>query len=170
MAEFVQGEHITASKLNTINVKAYRAVSFPGGADWIQDYLGNEGKWYSHVPSGSVVFKMRMDCGWFGGGRLIVERLDASGNVINTLYDIEHSWNTHKDIVVNSVGQGWYRARSGTAFQIDATTLYCYAYQIDCTQGHLLTLWDNPLNSGNRRTGTLITVSELNSGLCGTFN
>lgn len=159
-----QGELITASKLNSENNRPYKSVWFPAGADWIQDYLGNGGIWYSHVPAGSTVFKMRMDCGWFGGGKLIVERLDASGNVINTLYNTEHSWNTHIDINVKSVGPGRYRARSGTAFQIDGTTLYCYAYQTGCTSGRYLTLYDDFSKSGNRLTGTLITASLLNQG------
>ncbi len=167
---FTQGQLITADELNNVNDRASRSISFPTAADWIQDYIGNGGKFYSHRKSGTAIFRMRLDCGWFGGGNILVEKLDASGNVIATLLRSNYGWSTHTTVTVNSTGPGWYRARSDTAFQFDATTIYLWEFQNDCTPGKQLTYYDNPATSGNRITGTPLTVSVLNSGRAGTIN
>lgn len=160
---FSQGDPITASGLNSINAKAWASQYIGSGGDWTSR------KFFSHVPAGKPLFKVRLDCGWFGGGGARITKLDASGNVIATLLDTTWGWNTHTNVVVNSTGPGWYNVVRKDNWSFDATTVYFYAYQTDCAVGNYLTLWDTPTVSGNRRTGTPLTVDELNSGLGGTF-
>ncbi len=159
---FTQGQIITASELNSINSGACLTTTCPS-------YGATQTKtWYSHRPSGALLCSLRIDCGWFGGVHLTVQKLDASGSVISTLYDAEHSWSSHLTVTVNSTGPGWYKMYTNAAW-IDATTWYFYYGQTDCQKGNKLTLYQDPSQGGNRLAGTKLTVSNLNSGLAGTI-
>lgn len=171
MAEFIQGEHITASKMNEINATPFKVVNFPDAANHIQDYIGNDGIWYSHVPSGGVLFNIpSLWNGWFGGGRLVVQKLDNNMSVVSTLFDKTYGWNTNTSITINSIGAGWYRAYSADNWEFGACTINLYAWQTDCIKGNKLTMYDEPQTSGNRLTGDFLTHEMLNSGRGGTIN
>lgn len=161
---FEKGTLITAAELNNVNSGAYKTVTTVSSG-WSPNYV-----WWSHRQNGAVLVTFTINCGVFGGATMRVERLDASGNVTNTLLSNTYGWNTHTTVSVNSIGPGRYRIRSTEATQIDrGDTWYLYAGQTDCTKGHKLTIYDDPNNSGNRLAGTLITAELLNKGRGGTI-
>lgn len=162
---FSKGDKITASELNSINSSVWSSNSSQSGG-WIPDY-----KWYSHVPSGGTLCSLRIDCGMFGGIELRVALVDSSGNTITMIVSKTVGWFAHYDEVVKSLGPGWYRVWATEGSQIDGGKPWnLYAFQTDCTKGNKLTYYDDPWNSGNRLSGTLLTVDVCNSGLCGTIN
>ena len=161
------GDLITATKLNSDN-PTYGLLSgtLSSGADNIQDSIGNSGIIYSHRANGSPLFTVRLDCGLFGGGQLIVQKL-INGNW-STNYDTTFGWNTHQDVTVNSTGPGSYHIYSGTAWQFDAAAWTVWFGQDDCNAGDYLVQWDNKFSSLNRISGNLLTASLLNTGYIGT--
>jgi hypothetical protein len=166
---FTQGQLITASGLNSVNGGVSLSGGFPGGADWIQDYIGNSGIVYSHRPAGSLLFHIRLDCGWFGGGYLRVVKW-VSGGWNETLASPNYSWNTHTDVNVNSTGPGQYRIYFDTAAQFDGTSWQIYCGQTDCTRGKYLTYYDGFQSSINTLRGTSLSVSACNSQRMGTLS
>lgn len=162
---FTSGDKITASELNSINTMSYKTYSSQSNG-WQPDY-----KWYSHRPSGALLCSLRIDCGAFGGIKLNVALINSSGTVLEYLYSEELGWNAHVTVTCNSKGQGWYRIWASEGSQIDSGKDWIiYAGQTDCTTGKLLTLYQDPLQGGNRLAGTLLTADVLNSGLAGTIN
>lgn len=161
---FSKGTLITASELNSVNSSHFDTMTTVSGG-WTPSRT-----WYSHRPAGALLVTFTINCGVFGGATMRVERLDASGNVIDTLLATTYGWNTHTTVNVNSKGAGWYRIRSTEATQIDGgNNWYLYAGQTDCTKGHKLTMYENFYNGGNRLTGQLITAELLNAGRGGTI-
>lgn len=161
---FSKGTLITATELNSVNSGAYKTVTTQSSG-WSPNYV-----WWSHRPNGALLVTFTINCGLFGGATMRVERLDAAGNVTNTLLSNTYGWNTHTTVNVNSIGPGRYRIRSTEGTQIaSGDTWYLYAGQTDCTRGHKLTLYDDPDNSGNRLAGTTITAALLNAGRGGTI-
>lgn len=161
---FSKGISITASELNNTNSAHFDTLTTQGNG-WTPSRV-----WYSHCSSGSPLVTLTIHCGILGGATMRVERLDASGNVIDTLLSKTYGWNTSTTETVNSKGEGWYRIRSTEGTQIDSgDTWYLYAGKTDCTKGHKLTLYENPYNGGNRLTGQLITAELLNAGRGGTI-
>jgi len=161
------GDLITATKLNSDNSTYGRfSGTLSSGADNIQDSIGNSGIIHSHRSNGSSLFTARLDCGWFGGGQLIVQKL-INGSW-SDIYNNTFGWNTHTNVTVNSTGQGTYRIYSGTAWQFDAVPWTAWFGQNNCNAGDYLVQWDNKFSSLNRISGNLLTASLLNTGYIGT--
>lgn len=166
---FAKGDLITATGLNSVNASAGRFTGTnPSGGDNIQDSIGNNGIFYSHVRSGGLLFHVRLDCGLFGGGHYKCVKW-VNGGWNETVKDDGGSWNTHMDSYVYSTGPGKYRVYSTTAWQYDAAPWQAYFGQTDCTAGDFLVEWDNKFTSLNRKTGgSPLTAARLNSGYIGT--
>ena len=165
---FTQGQLITASGLNVVNDGISISGNFPVSADWIQDYIGNNGIIYSHRPPGALLFHIRLDCGWFGGGKFRVVKW-VNGGWNETLASSNYGWSTHTDVNVNSTGPGQYRIYFDTAAQFDSTSWQIYCGQTDCMVGKHLTVYDGFYSSLNTLPGTIITAYVCNSQRVGTL-
>lgn len=157
-----KGEYITAAYLNG---KLGRLEKKTDSTGWQPDF-----RWYSHRAAGSLLCELEINCGWFGGICLRVAKTDAAGNTLNMILSEDHGWSTHVTDTCYSLGPGWYRVWATEGSQIDGKdNWYLYYNQDNCQKGGYLTLYDNPESSGNRLTGTFLTLQNLWSGRAGTI-
>ena len=170
---FGHGDKITADALNQVNSGHVYINYSPSTSWWGETY---DKKWYSHREAGApLVRDMEINMGSFGGVALRLARVDASNNVISWLIN-ENLYNitgVYKTYSFNSLGPGWYRLwfdETSNPLSSHAFKWKLYSSQTNCTKGKSLTLYDNPESSGNRLTGTYLTVDNLNSGRAGTIN
>lgn len=175
MAEFVSGEKITASKLNEINSAQVLVDYNPRPTSWWGETYDK--KWYSHREAGAVLVEdMHISIGGFGGVAIRLARVDASNNVISWILNEDiKGWTggTERDYSFNSLGPGWYRLwffETSNPMSSYAFRWKLYSSQTNCIKGNYLTLYDDPLSSGNRLSGTYLRVADLNSGRAGTIN
>ena len=166
---WVIGDLITASKLGNENYNNYGYFegTLPDGSDWIEQYIGNNGQVYSHVASGTTLFWGRFRCGLFGGGKLRVKKwVDNGWN--ETILSKDFGWNTNEEVRAYSTGPGLYRIYSETAFQFSAVPWWIEFGQTGLIAGQKIVKWDDKFSSlGTRGKGTLLTLSELQSGYIG---
>lgn len=171
---FSKGDKITADALNQVNSNHVYVSYSPSTSWWGEEY---DKKWYSHREAGApLVRDMEINLGAFGGVALRLARVDASNNVLSWVINE----NIHGGIggalerfSINSLGPGWYRLwfdETANPMGNQAFKWKLYSSQTNCTKGKPLTLYDNPASSGNRLTGTYLTVDNLNSGRAGTIN
>lgn len=166
---FTQGQLITASELNSVNGGVSISGTMSDSADWIQDWVGNNGVFYSHRPAGTLLFSAYFRCGWFGGGQLrIVKWVNGGWN--ETVCARDFGWSTNETVNVNSTGPGQYRVYSNTAFQFAPISYYIYCGQTDCARGKYLTYYDGFQSSINTLRGTSLSVSACNSQRMGTLS
>lgn len=164
------GELITASKLNSENWSnyGYFGGTHPDAADWIQNSIGNGGQVYTHIKAGSVFFHMRLDNGWFGGGKFSVRKW-VNGGWNETLISTEYGWNTHTDVNIKSTGPGLYKISSDSPFEFAAIPWWVEFGDNDCQVGEHLVEYDK-WNASllPKPGGAPLTVSKLQSGYIGT--
>lgn len=162
---FNVGDYITASKLNEVNGQVYKTVKTVSWG-WKPSYT-----WYSHRESGALLCYIRIKCGMFGGAKVRVDKVDASGNRLASVYSKDFGWFTDDHANINSQGPGWYRLYTAEETQIDADYEWrMYSGQTNCQANKYLTLYDDPAVSGNRLIGSYITAELLNKGRGGTLN
>jgi len=165
---FAQGSLITASELNSVNSGVSLSGTMSDSADWIQDWIGNSGIFYTHRPAGSLIMTAYFRCGWFGGGNFRVAKW-VNGGWNEMVYSANYGWSTNTTAYVYSTGPGQYRAYSDTAFQFAAIPWSIYCGQTDCTTGKYLTVYDGFQSSINTLSGTSLTASICNSQRVGTL-
>jgi len=164
---FAVGTEISAVNLNTVNNNYSYRTTMPKNADYIEDYVGNNGYFYSHRQSGQLLFHCHFGCGAFGGGHLRI------GKVINgslqTIYSKDMGWNTSVDVNFNSTGEGRYRVWSDTKFQFAQTypTIYCADNKV--ASGDRIIIYDAFFISLNRLSGQELKAATLNTGRCGRY-
>lgn len=162
---FNVGDFITASKLNEVNAQAYKTFTTEAWG-W-----GCDRKWYSQREAGAVLCHISVKCGWFGGAKVRVDRVDASGNKIASVFSKDYGWSTNESEDIKSQGPGWYRLYTEGETQIDADHEWrMYSGQTNCLANKYLTLYDDPSVSGNRLLGSYLTAELLNKGRGGTLN
>ena len=158
-----QGNAVYASDINTKNAEVTYSGTMPDGADWIQDYIGNNGTIYSHRPSGSLLFQGTFSCGMFGGGYIRIKKWVNNG-WNETVCSKDYSWFTNETLKVNSTGPGKYRIYSETAFQFAPIPWYVYCGQSNCEKGKKIVCWDDFKTSLNKvNAGVQITASHANA-------
>lgn len=162
-----QGDIIYAADLQTLNSAVSYSGTLADSANHIQDSIGNDGYVYSHRPSGSVLFTVKLKNGLFGGGTLKVDRL-VNGSWTN-IYSHQFGWSTDTTVSISSQGAGEYHIYSSDNWQFAAAPWTIYCGQSDAAQGKYLTVWDDFKTSLNSLQGTSITAALCNAQRVGTL-
>lgn len=167
MAGFVQGEYITASKMNEINTSTLINFSktLSGGPSNISY---SSPQYYCH-GTGKVVHA-HGSYGAFGGIEMYLQKLENGSWVTKSTLANEADLfgGSYNKTVNNDWGDGFFRVNGKGSVNVKPNADF-YPAQKNCTVGDKLTIYDAFGTSGNRLAGSFITVDLLNSGRGGTF-
>lgn len=159
-----QGELVYASDILSANSEPTYSGTMPSGADWIQDYIGNDGMFYTHRESGEGLFYGHFTCGAFGGGKFRIKKWVNNG-WNETISNWDFGWNANTEKTWTSTGPGLYRVYSETAFAMNDIPWRVYCGQISgISRGDPIILYDDFRSSLNTiTTDVKITAAYANS-------
>lgn len=164
MAEFVAGEHITATKLNEMNGATSFTYHYKGSGNGY--YTWDE--MYFHGTSWKIWWKASY--AMLGGAEIYIYKYE-NGTWVNkkTLYDAAVFFGETKEgTYTATLGEGRYRVQGHTSPGTQVWATY-YPAQKNITQGMKLTMYEDFKTSGNRLTGSYLTKDILNAGRGGAF-
>lgn len=157
----VTGMLVSASNMNAINEAATYEWEVPYGKDKIQEFMGNNGCFYTHRMAGLPIFQCKLKNGWFGGGHLYLYKMVGGSEVL--VQSDSWGWSTDQTITWNSTGPGWYRLYSDD-WAFDAVPCKIWCGDISCVPGgEIKCAADWKVNSGAYISGMALSAELANT-------